>query len=408
MLRIVSLLILLATSIAGAEPSGRVGIAMVPHMPGKGDDAEQLLSTYAGQLAGVDRIYTPDSPAQMFETLLKQKKLGRQVNLLFIMGHGSAANPSVSFANGVLLPSDVDLPKLRKDLAMYERIFKERTQSGDDTSVAGEQVAKLTKSIKNLEEVGDALAKDAQVVLINCSAAATPKGKEFVKNLGEVLLGKRGGSIIASKKDVSITVVSNRLDKLAGLWATGSWLEIGEIFDGGAWVKTPVKPQARGKVKIVRVDGDIEFFVGGVKATKDAVIPIGSELTIRALAVAPTGRRTQWRTFKAPKNTTLVDKKSDYHMHYKTAGQGDTDWNVAKETYRWSVSGGASNAASASGEHKAVEGDVSTIVVDKAGTVTANVEGTVEWKGASTRLNGTREDKATDLAKGTIELSVTP
>ena len=68
---------------------------------------------------------------------------------------------------------------------------------------------------------------------------------------------------------------------------------------------------------------------------------------------------------------------------------------------------GASAETAASGVHAAVDGDLATLSVDtKTATITASVEGTVDWKGDSTRPGGNREEKSTDQAKGSIELKL--
>ena len=65
-----------------------------------------------------------------------------------------------------------------------------------------------------LESISDVMAKDAVVVLVNCSAAATDKGKKFVRDFGEVLLGRRGGHIIASERDLSLKEYTSYMDAL--------------------------------------------------------------------------------------------------------------------------------------------------------------------------------------------------
>jgi hypothetical protein len=352
---VVGLLVVLGS--AHANPQGRIGIAMVPYMPDKGDDVEKAMSTYAGQMDGIDRIYTPNSPEQLFETLNKQKQLGRKVSLLFIMGHGSKSDPGIDFASGRLNPEDVDLARLRRDLAENQKKAKK-------SPTAAKEAELLARRIALVETVADAMAKDAQVVLINCSAAATPKGKQFVKNLGDALLGKRGGAIIASRVDVGLSVAENYIDKMRGLWATGKWLEFGDIFDTGKWVRVQVKPRAAGKAKVVRVSGEVEFYVGDTKLVAGKTVTIAGDLELRAVAVA--GRRKTFRTLKLPTNTKLVGAKSDYHVHYKTTSGsfvGSTNWNVRKERYTWSVSGGSATTT-ASGANAAVDGDVATVSID--------------------------------------------
>jgi hypothetical protein len=78
------------------------------------------------------------------------------------------------------------------------------------------------------------------VVLINCSAAATPRGQAFVCNFGQVLLGKRGGHIIASRVDVSLRVRSSLLQRAWTQVFTGQIVETGDVFVQGDWVSIPI------------------------------------------------------------------------------------------------------------------------------------------------------------------------
>jgi hypothetical protein len=173
---------------------GKLGVGLVA-APEEKDDRElvEVIKSF-DDLGGV---YTVDTPLELFGSLHEIKKNVKPIDTLVIGGHGSGGKqkfPTIELAGESLGADDVDLDGIRAQL--------EKWRAKPQTKIAKDEVCRLEAKIAYLEGVSDAMAKDATVLLINCSTLSTPAGRKFVQNLGEILLSKRGGTIIASKTDV--------------------------------------------------------------------------------------------------------------------------------------------------------------------------------------------------------------
>ena len=93
------------------------------------------------------------------------------------------------------------------------------------------------KEIAVLQQVSKVFTPDAEVLLINCSPAATAAGRKFLFDLSEVLIGTNGGTLVASKQDVVLGEVQGILDKLQAFYHAGESTRWGEVFIAGDWVK---------------------------------------------------------------------------------------------------------------------------------------------------------------------------
>ncbi|MFN7930200.1 MAG: hypothetical protein U0Y68_20205 [Blastocatellia bacterium] len=85
--------------------------------------------------------------------------------------------------------------------------------------------------LEAFDRVENAMAPDAKIRLLNCSAAATPRGEQFVKNLGRILMRKRGGVITASKVDIDLLRPQ--------FWSSGD-RAVGEYGVKGDWANFPI------------------------------------------------------------------------------------------------------------------------------------------------------------------------
>lgn len=217
---------------ASAQAEAKIGVGMVPYLNG-GDDAEQGMHNVVGQFPQVKMMFNPETPGDMFATLKKLKKAGKKVDFLVIAGHGSKATPGVTLAGGDVTPGDVDLPGMRAKRAIAERAVNDPATK--DKAGAKKSLAAINQQIDDLEAVAEVMAPGATVVLINCSPAATDAGQAFVKNLGEVLIGKNGGVVVASKSDVQIGQVRS-VANLIRARLSGDPAQFGEFFITGDWV----------------------------------------------------------------------------------------------------------------------------------------------------------------------------
>jgi len=240
------------------EGNDKVTIVIVP----EGDAKSYGL---AKQLATPENIFPVTTPKQFFDTLLKLKDRGKSVGRLYVTGHGQLGTPNIEFSknkasdwpeDGCLWPKDVNLARFREQLATYESGHMEGMDfNGRDSASGREIIQKLRARIKYLEQVSEAMDKNAEVLLVNCGAAGTPDGVEFVKNLGEVLMGKNGGIIIASKTNVGVAEdgVATRFIGVcvsALSWFNRTMHSAGDYFIQGDFVGFKILPRPAGSVQI--------------------------------------------------------------------------------------------------------------------------------------------------------------
>ena len=203
-----------------------------------------MLTEITQKLPGITSVYAPNDASAMFSHLVKLKESGTRINFLVIAGHGSAANPHIAFSGGDLSHEDVDLPKMRKNLASYEKASQNSGISDQTKGQHCQKAKELKDQIKYLESISEVMTDNAVVMLLNCSTAATAEGETFVKNLGEVLLSKKGGTIIASKNDLEMNRIDEKLSFFhrahAGLF-TGKPTVVGDHFFAGDFVGFPVR-----------------------------------------------------------------------------------------------------------------------------------------------------------------------
>ena len=217
---------------AATDPSG-LGVGIVPHLDA-GDPTEQWLYRIVGQLPEIDRVYTADDSVHLFTTLLKLRKAGKKIRYLVIAGHGSRDVPGIKFGRDDMVAQEVDLQWNKQQLAIAQQLLKNPNASVKPQSLQ-KRIHELQTQIAFLQSAADVMAKDAIVLLVNCSAAATPAGQKFVRDFGDVLLGKNGGHIIASRKDVRLKV-SNYLAQWWRQLRDGIEQEKGGTIVEGDWV----------------------------------------------------------------------------------------------------------------------------------------------------------------------------
>jgi hypothetical protein len=148
-----------------------------------------------------------------------------------------------------MIPEEVDLKWNEDQLAIAQRLKQRPAATNKSPAEVAQIISDLTSRIAFLKSASDVMAKDAVVLLINCSAAATPKGQKFVRDFGQVLLGKRGGQIIAPKRDIFLNERNSLLQRMWTGVLEGVWVQPGEImvktggsfsFSGHDWMSFPV------------------------------------------------------------------------------------------------------------------------------------------------------------------------
>lgn len=237
-----------------APPRGadEVGVAVLSPQA-RPDAVEQKLRLYLGSLPGIDFLIEPENPDELFVMLEKLTRDGKKIRYLIIAGHGDANSPNIKFRNDSLRADSVDMAKAQDRLVHSLQLNNRQNRRYDHPQ---DQEAQLDIDLfidtlranwrpyhHKLDAVSDAMAADGEILLLNCSAAATPAGKTMCRNLGQVLLGKRGGSVIASTVDIKIDQAYTWFSIL-GSPRTGKWITAGDVWVSGSWIKLdiPARP----------------------------------------------------------------------------------------------------------------------------------------------------------------------
>jgi hypothetical protein len=230
---------------AAPTPKKPIGVAIITKVAA--DDAPtQKAYAFLGQDNRVDQIFVARDAADFFNILQRLRDAGRSINHLTVMGHGSASAPQIEFAEGSLLPSDVDVDEITKRLSQFRAIREQRRQGNLDSAVADRSIAEYEEKLQRLASVRGVLGRNATVSLINCSTAYSDTGKNFVANLAHVLLSEGGGELLASTSDVSAGQIEDNLSWLYHSVREGRWMEEGEFYVWGRWMRFPVKPDVEG------------------------------------------------------------------------------------------------------------------------------------------------------------------
>ncbi len=238
------------SAVSSVPQDNLYGVAFVAWTNGRGDSVEQHLFENAGTIPEVDHIFSMESAADLFGKLARIKNRGRKIDCMVLAAHGSKETPGLTMAKEDIIAEEVDIAWRRQQISIAEDYI--RLRKFDDKKPEGYfrgVIAEHQKAIAVMEAVSGVMAKDGRVIMINCSAAATDRGKRYVRNLGRILLGENGGVIAASRKDIAIKVIPS---VLAGAWHQlfyGQWVGEGDLVVDGDWVRFRVKPLRKGIVE---------------------------------------------------------------------------------------------------------------------------------------------------------------
>lgn len=169
--------------------------------------------------ASLDYVIEPRSFKDMLRYFGHLARRGIRIQKLVLMGHGAKMHTHI----GRLQPEDVDIDSIRKNSKKYSEICKqleetiERLKAQLDVTANVETKRKIQEEIEVtkdnlysqyqtydenqqqlelLEGASEAFAKDALVGLLSCYAAYDEKARDMMRNLGKVMLERRGGHIV--------------------------------------------------------------------------------------------------------------------------------------------------------------------------------------------------------------------
>jgi len=224
-----------------------ISLAVVPHMD-SGDKVENNMYKLMGQLPGIDHVIVVSTPKEFFNKLREYERKGFLIDNMIIAGHGSAGSPSIEFGSDTLTTDMVDLKTKETELQKKSAAINKKRALGQSISQRYlDGVKQLNQEIQELKSISKVMTPNASVKLINCSTAATQIGREFVYNLGTILMGKNGGSITASKTDVSVDQTKSYLQAAYVSAKTGKLQERGNFFAMGKWTTIKIPPNQPAK-----------------------------------------------------------------------------------------------------------------------------------------------------------------
>ncbi|MBV8760171.1 MAG: hypothetical protein JO257_22960 [Deltaproteobacteria bacterium] len=237
---------LVATGVA--DKDNKFGVGFVPHMDA-GDKTEQMLHRFVGEMPEVDQIFDINDGEHMLKTLIKLKKQGKKLDYLVLAAHGSRETPGMKWANDDMIPEEINLAWQKEQLSIAKRLKAAGCNTTERTKVIDERIRSATAQIKLLEQIPGVMKPNGLVLMINCSAAATPNGRAYVDAFGKLLLGPDGGHIIASTTDIRIREVSNIYEQVGELVRHGETQSWGEPFIDGSWITVPIAKGSSNKLE---------------------------------------------------------------------------------------------------------------------------------------------------------------
>jgi tetratricopeptide (TPR) repeat protein len=218
----------------------------------KPDATEEKLKEYLGGLEGLDYILQPDNPEELFDKLIQTTKGGKKISYLIIAGHGGANSPHISLGRRALVDRDVDRDEIERELSktlklneleneLYDAPASKHIALRQEVESLLEKRKDCREKLARLNALRDVMADDGEILLLNCSAAATPGGQSMCRNLGRVLLGRGGGVLVASRNDIEIARMMNPGNSLRSFFRTGRWVSMGETWVLGDWLRMDIE-----------------------------------------------------------------------------------------------------------------------------------------------------------------------
>ena len=185
------MMILVGSAVAAPLPeappkgSNEIFVAILSHFPNP-DATEKKLYAYLGQVPGIDYVLQPDTPQELFRQLAKITQKGKKIRYLVIAGHGAADLPHITLRTDNLTAESVDIASfeqhLRKSMQLNEsenNVYDDVDREFSSNKVEGALKFReeYRQRLADLNAAADGMAEGAVVLLLNCSAAATPRSE---------------------------------------------------------------------------------------------------------------------------------------------------------------------------------------------------------------------------------------
>jgi hypothetical protein len=208
-----------------------------------------------------DHIVSVGSSDELLDKLDFYNKHGVKIDTIYIVGHGSGdpKNPSVDVGTSKMMPNDFDISHYEKLLQDFKELRNDSDVDADDIAGYEKHIKDLTKKIEKLKNVSAVMSPNANLHIVSCSLLEGEKGKDFAANMGEVLLGKNGGTIHASPIDIEVDQMTGWLWQavVSVIKGKNGFVPIGDYYSIANWEELKVSPINRKGPVQIPADGTV-------------------------------------------------------------------------------------------------------------------------------------------------------
>jgi hypothetical protein len=188
-------------------PAGRdgktIGLAVVPKLTDKSDDAERAIAELVGHIPGINMVITlpKNDPLYLHKFLKHLKASDRSVDLLFICGHALQKIENdvvfgINMGDGIaMVPASFNPTELEKEI-------DELTKSGKDA----QRKRELCDKLKLIKEGSSALIPGAQFIVHSCYFGSND-AKAAMTSLATAFLGVNGGKAIGPNQPIGSKIL---------------------------------------------------------------------------------------------------------------------------------------------------------------------------------------------------------
>ncbi|MHC4550748.1 MAG: hypothetical protein ACYTEZ_18465 [Planctomycetota bacterium] len=212
---------------ANEKAAAPIGVAILPRTADFPDDAERVLYEHVKERKDIQDIHAASSPEDMLRIIESYRAKGQPIGRLVLGGHGpkvkwfSSADtnmPWLQLGRSGMGADQVDkasvfaqLEGVRKEIAKVREEMKRLDRSQPRyreldrrlSSLLGREKT-ITKRLVVMTGAMEGFAPGAKVFLLNCYALRGKPGRKFVHAIGDLFLGRNGGSIFATSGKVEL------------------------------------------------------------------------------------------------------------------------------------------------------------------------------------------------------------
>jgi hypothetical protein len=211
---------------ANDKAAAPIGVAILPRTADFADTAERALHEHVKLRKDIQAIHAASSPEDMFRIIDSYRAKGQPIGRLVLGGHGSKKwfsssdthTPWIQLGMSGMGIKHVDkasvfaqLRGVRKEIAGLRAEIKRLDRSQPryrevDRRLQGwlGQEKTITRRLAPMSAAMETFAPGAKVFLLNCYALRGKPGQKFARAIGDLFLGRHGGSIFATSGTVNL------------------------------------------------------------------------------------------------------------------------------------------------------------------------------------------------------------